>query len=141
MFLEKPYLVTGQALADTMLLHVAKEVVFEEVERDARFARRVIAGLSRRLHQLVSDVEAYSLRSATQRVIGYLLRPDQEYENEPSSTTVTLPASKAVIASRLNITPEHFSRILHDLTMAQLIEVDGRRVRILDIGRLHAFEG
>jgi len=141
MFLEKPYLVTGQALADTMLLHVAKEVVFEEVERDARFARRVIAGLSRRLHQLVSDVEAYSLRSATQRVIGYLLRPDQEYENDPSSTTVTLPASKAVIASRLNITPEHFSRILHDLTMAQLIEVDGRRVRILDIGRLHTFEG
>jgi CRP-like cAMP-binding protein len=131
MFLEKPYLVTGQALADTMLLHVAKEVVFEEVERDARFARRVIAGLSRRLHQLVS----------AQRVIGYLLRPDQEYENDPSSTTVTLPASKAVIASRLNITPEHFSRILHDLTMAQLIEVDGRRVRILDIGRLHTFEG
>lgn len=143
MFLEKPYLVTSQALADTMLLHVAKEVVFEEVERDAQFARRVIAGLSRRLHQLVSDVESYSLRSATQRVIGYLLRPDQDLgsDEEHAAATVTLPASKSVIASRLNITPEHFSRILHDLSMMHLIEVDGREVHIPDIGRLHTYEG
>jgi len=143
MFLEKPYPVTSQALVDSMLLHVAKEAVFEEIERDAQFARRVIAGLSRRLHQLVSDVEAYSLRSATQRVIGYLLRPDHEHENgsDSSGTTVMLPASKTVIASRLNITPEHFSRVLHDLTATQLVQVDGRIVHILDVERLRGYGG
>lgn len=141
MFLEKPYVVTGQALTDSMLLHVAKEVVFEEIERDPKFARRVIAGLSRRLHQLVTDVEAYSLRSAAQRVIGYLLRPDHEHDDSERSTAVTLPASKSVIASRLNVTPEHFSRVLHELTEARLIQVDGRTVRILDVDRLRAYEG
>ncbi|HWQ38007.1 MAG TPA: Crp/Fnr family transcriptional regulator [Burkholderiales bacterium] len=141
MFLEKPYVVTGQALTDSMLLHVAKEVVFEEIERDPKFARRVIAGLSRRLHQLVSDVEAYSLRSAAQRVIGYLLRPDHEHGDSERSLAVTLPASKSVIASRLNITPEHFSRVLHELTEARLIVVDGRTVRILDVDRLRAYDG
>jgi CRP-like cAMP-binding protein len=43
-----------------------------------------------------------------------------------------------VIASRLNMTPEHFSRILHDLSSAGLIEVNGRAVRIPDLERLRA---
>jgi CRP-like cAMP-binding protein len=141
MFLEKPYLVSSQALVDTMLLHVAKEVVFNEIEQDTRFVRRVIAGLSRRLHQLVSDVESYSLRSATQRVIGYLLRTDPDDEDGSVDSLVRLPASKTVIASRLNITPEHFSRVLHELTEAGLIKVDGRLVSILNAEQLRDYEG
>lgn len=141
MFMEKPYIVTAHALVDSMLLHVSKEVVFEELDRDPKFARRMIAGLSRRLHHLISDVESYSLRSATQRVIGYLLQPDHDDDEAHGRTMVTLPASKSVIASRLNITPEHFSRILHELTEAQLIEVTGRSVRILDMQKLRTYEG
>lgn len=141
MFMEKPYVVTSQALADSLLLHVSRDVVFEGIDRDPRFARRMIAGLSRRLHHLVTDVESYSLRSAAQRVIGYLLRPDHDHDDDGKTVVVTLPATKTVIASRLNITPEHFSRILHELSERRLIEVDGRNVRILDIDRLRAFEG
>lgn len=141
MFMEKPYIVTAHALADSMLLHVSKEVVFEEIDRDPKFARRMIAGLSRRLHHLINDVESYSLRSATQRVIGYLLQPDHDDDEAHGRAIVTLPASKAVIASRLNITPEHFSRILHELTEAQLIEVAGRTVSILDMEKLRTYEG
>jgi CRP/FNR family transcriptional regulator, dissimilatory nitrate respiration regulator len=37
------------------------------------------------------------------------------------------------------VTPEHFSRILHDLVEAGLIGVDGRDVRILDVARLRQF--
>ena len=113
MFLGKPYIVSSQALVDTMLLHVAQQAVFEELERTPRFARKMLAGLSRRLHGLIGDVEAYSLNSGTQRVIGYLLR-----EGLDDGEEVTLHASKAVVASRLNLTPEHFSRILHDLARA-----------------------
>jgi CRP-like cAMP-binding protein len=142
MFTDRPYPVTAQALVDSMLLHVSRDVVFDEIDRDPRFARRMIAGLSQRLHHLISDVEFYSLRSATQRVIGYLLRADSDHgEQAGNSTVVTLPASKAVIASRLNITPEHFSRTLHELSEAGLIEVAGRSVRVPDLEKLKAYEG
>jgi CRP-like cAMP-binding protein len=141
MFMDKPYPVTAQALADSMLLHVAREVVFEEINRDPKFAHRMIAGLSLRLHHLIGDVEFYSMRSATQRVIGYLLRADHDQAETKGRAVVTLPASKSVIASRLNITPEHFSRILHDLTQAGLIEVSGRSIGILDMDKLSGFEG
>ena len=76
MFMDKPYIVSSQALADTMLLHVSKPAVLDELERTPRFALKMLARLSRRLHGLISDVEAYSLNSGTQRVIGYLLRQE-----------------------------------------------------------------
>jgi CRP-like cAMP-binding protein len=140
MFLEQPYIVSAQALADSMLLHVSKAAVFHEIEADPMFARRMLSGLSRRLHGLVSDVESYSLRSGAQRVIGYLLRAVPESHGAPKTTEITLPTTKNIIASRLNLTPEHFSRVLHDLTVAALIEVDGRTVRILDADRLRNYD-
>lgn len=135
MFMEKPYIVFAQTLADSLLLHVGKKVVFDELARDPAFARKMIAGLSRRLHGLINDVEAYSLRSGTQRVIGYLLR-DETAEDVAPVSDVLLPANKNVIASRLNLTPEHFSRILHELASAGLLTVEGRVVKIHDIEKL-----
>jgi CRP-like cAMP-binding protein len=141
MFMEKPYIVMAQTLADSLLLHVAKEVVFEGLERDPGFAKKMLAGLSRRLHGLIGDVESYSLQSGTQRVIGYLLRQDEHLADASAGTTVTLPTSKAIVASRLNLTPEHFSRILHDLTEAGVIAVEGREISIRDVARLRTHTG
>jgi len=135
MFLDAPYIVFAQALADSMLLHVAKQAVLDELARDAGFARRMLSGLSQRLHGLVRDVEAYTLRSSHERVIGYLLAEAPEDANG-GSAEVHLTAGKSVIASRLNMTPEHFSRILHELGNDGAIEIRGRTVRIPDIARL-----
>ena len=139
MFMDRPYIVYAQALADSMLVQVSKDTVFAELDRDPKFARKIIAGLSSRLHVLLRDLEGYCLSSGAQRVIGYLLR-DEEAAVEGPSLTVTLPVSKGVLASRLNLTPEHFSRILHELSEAGLISVEGRNVHILNIEKLRVAE-
>jgi len=141
MFLEKPYVVFAETLADSLLLAIGKAGVFAELERNPRFARKMLGGLALRLHGLVHDLEAYTLRSGTQRVIGYLLRDYSEEGDPRTPVEVALATSKGVLASRLNITREHFSRILHDLSGAGLIEVHGRIIRILDPERLRAYEG
>jgi CRP-like cAMP-binding protein len=142
MFTGKPYIINAQALTDTLLLTVKKEAVVGEIERDPRFAMRMLAGISRRLHGLVHDVEAYALHSGMQRVIGYLLR-DQVVEDCATGevVTVSLPVSKATIASRLSLTPEYFSRVLHELEAAGLVRIDKRDVHILDPKRLAAYPG
>ncbi len=142
MFTGKPYIVNAQALTDTLLLTVKKEAVVGEIERDPRFALRMLAGISRRLHGLVHDVEAYALHSGVQRVIGYLLR-DQQVEDCATGevVTVSLPVSKATIASRLSLTPEYFSRVLHELEAAGMVRIDKRDVHILDPKRLAAYPG
>jgi CRP-like cAMP-binding protein len=140
MFLEQPHIVFAHALVDTMLLHVSKQAVFDELARDPGFARRMLSGLSRRLRGLVRDVEAYTLRSGQERVIGYLLADVPETANG-EAVEVQLTPGKGVIASRLNMTPEHFSRILHELAASGRIEVNGRSVRIPDLARLRETTG
>jgi CRP-like cAMP-binding protein len=137
MFTDRPYIVNAQALTDTLVLTVSKAAVLTEITHDSRFALRMLAGISRRLHGLVQDVEAYALRSGVQRVIGYLLR-NQAVEDgaQGDAVTVSLPVSKATVASRLSLTPEYFSRVLHELDAAGLIEVDKRDIRILNLAGL-----
>lgn len=135
MFTGKPYLVTATTLADTLLLHVSRDVLLREIDQEPQLARRMLAGLSMRLHMLVKDVEALTLHSAMQRVIGYLAMLGEG--TEPAR--VTLPAQKALVASRLNLTPEYFSRILHDLAAEGLVRIDGRDIEILDFDALRAF--
>ena len=138
MFIGKPYMVNAQALTDTLLLSVGKKAVLEEIALDPRFALRMLAGISRRLHGLVRDVQGYALHSGLQRVIGYLLRDQGEHDS--NSITVSLPVSKGTIASRLSLTPEYFSRVLHELEASGLIEIDKREIRIPDARRLAAYE-
>lgn len=136
MFLDEPHALTGETLEDTKLVHICRAAVEAELRRDPAFARRVIAGLSQRLHQLVADVEGVTLHSGAERVIGYLLNRDTAGRED--AAVVTLRANKRVIASRLNLSQEHFSRVLHDLSAAGLIQVRGRVIRILDLDRLRA---
>ncbi|MFZ5521965.1 MAG: Crp/Fnr family transcriptional regulator [Pseudomonadota bacterium] len=145
MFTDRPYIVNAQALTETLLLTVRKAAVVAEIERDPRFSMRMLAGISRRLHGLIHDVEAYALHSGVQRVIGYLLNDEgRASDDEPGADgtiTVSLPVTKATLASRLSLTPEYFSRVLNELEQAGLIAREGRDIRILDRRRLAAYEG
>lgn len=141
MFMSVPYVVSAQTLADTLLLTIDKRTVLQEIEANPDFSLRMLAGLSRRLHGLIKDVQGYALHSGVQRVIGYLLG-DRLNESEVASEaiTVTLPVSKAAIASRLSLTPEYFSRVLNELESAGLIHVDKRDIHIADTGRLANYQ-
>jgi len=137
MFLERPYPVYAQCLSDAVLLHVAQNAVFAAIDANPDFARRMLGGLSWRLHELVSDVEAYSMRSAAQRLVGYLLNLCATQTQ--GEAQVSLPTSKHVVASRLNLTPETLSRVLHMLADDELISVKGRAVTITDLERLRSY--
>lgn len=139
MFLDRNYPVFAEALTPCHLLHIGQSVVSELIDKDPAFARKLLAGMAIRLHGMIRDVETYSLRSSTQRVIGFLLQ-QVDPENETGPQTVELPTSKQVIASRLNLTPETLSRIFHELSDARLIEVHGKHVKLLDIKRLAAHQ-
>lgn len=135
MLAQHPYPVFAQAIADSLLVFVAREAVLSLLEHDPPFARRMLIGLAMHNHSLVHDIESYTLHSSAQRVIACLLQycPD---DTCAGSIEITLPLSKQITASRLNLTPETLSRIFHDLMAAGLIEMRGRRILIGSIRRL-----
>jgi CRP-like cAMP-binding protein len=76
-------------------------------------------------------------QNGKQRLIGYLLRDvEMDAACGPNTLTVSLPASKATIASRLSLTPEYFSRVLHELEAQQRISIDRRNILIPEVQEL-----
>jgi CRP/FNR family transcriptional regulator, dissimilatory nitrate respiration regulator len=132
------HLLIAETLTDVQLVHFPKALVLAEMERTPEFTRGIISIMSRRFEQLLGALEDCTLHSGTERVIRYLLNslPPGAVNGH---AVLTLPVKKGVIASQLNLTHEHFSRLLRELATAALIEVDGRRVRIADVERLRAY--
>lgn len=130
MFLGQPYPIFSQAGVDSRVLDIPEEAITNLLDKDCRLAKRMLAGISIRLHELISNLEACSMRSSAQRVACMLQHAapsagTQEYD-------VQLPAAKHIVASQLNLTPETFSRVLHVLTESGLIEVSGRVIKVLN---------
>lgn len=133
MFLERPALVDAVAATDALVLHVPKAAVFDEIERSPPFARRIIAGLSQRVESLVHELQRQSVGRGRARLVDYLL---QRAGTTAGPARFTLPATQAAIASQLNLTPEHLSRLLHELADEGLLQVKARGIAVPDVQRL-----
>lgn len=143
MFLRDPYPVDATALVDTHLVFVPAAAVDHVLEEDPAMARLMLASMAKRLQAKIQDIAMLSLQSATQRIIAYVLGAMRDPDSESAvatgpSSTVELPALKQVLASRLGMTPETFSRAMRSLADEGLITVDGSVVRIPDVGALDA---
>lgn len=138
MFLEKPYLSDAETIVESSLLHIGRNALLAEIQSDPEFSKKVILSMSERLYRHVENLEICMLSSGVRRVIRYLLNHDSE-DRFDGALHVTLATKKWIIASSLNLTQEHFSRILHALVRENLIQMDGRQVCIPDAIRLRSY--
>ncbi|MEK8087435.1 Crp/Fnr family transcriptional regulator [Aquabacterium sp. A3] len=127
------HVTNARALSETVVLLVPAEVLLHELSQDPALATHMLMGLARRLNAMIRDIEALTLRSSVRRVVDYLLRAQP---GQGPSATVSLPFSKSTLASLLSVTPEHFSRILHELQSKGLIAVNRRDIHIPDTSLL-----
>lgn len=127
----------AQCVEHSKLLLVARGSVFAECNMNPLFLRNLLHHLIGRLRDLLLDVEACSFFSGTARVIAYLLRTlPAASEQEPRR--LVLETKKKVIALQVNVTPEHLSRIFHELVAAHVIEMHGREIVIPDLEKLRS---
>jgi len=138
-FLGKPSPATVQAMTPAKVLFLPSEIIFECIAEDPACACSMLAGLSRRLHLLITELESVTLNSSQQRVIGYLLQLRHDPPQKQKGVDVMLEASKSIVAAHLNLTPETLSRVLHSLADDGLIRVEGRKIYIHDMEKLREF--
>lgn len=134
------HLVTATAVTDCTLLQICRRTLIAELERDNELARRIIGTLSDRLYRQTSELENVLFLKASGRVARFILdrlNPD----SAKTSQRVALPVRKGLIASHLNMTQEHFSRTLRELTMTGLIRVDGAMVDVIEVDKLRDAAG
>lgn len=128
MFNAFPSPVFVDALAAAHLAFFPREAVTAALQDDAAFSTSMFHNMSRLIGELIRDIEACCLMTAQQRTIAYLLRETESGGN--ISDRLELPASKWIVASMLNLSPETFSRELHRLQGLGLIRIVRRLILI-----------
>ncbi len=131
------YPVTAQALNESVILCFDSKVFTSILKVSSETSFQLMFHICKRLHMCINEIDNLTLQNATYRIVNYLLYqiPD-EYKN---AYEINFPIPKQVIASRLSIKPETFSRILRDLTRIGLITVKGRTIYIHNVDRLRLF--
>lgn len=130
------YTVFAEALTDCHLLHIAKAGIETEFQGISKVGHSLLCALTERFRQLIGEVEAYALHTGKERVVSFMLREVERIGAARDEAVLHLPVQKGVIASLLNLTQEHFSRILHELQAHGLIRVDGRFIAIPSISKM-----
>lgn len=125
----------AMAVTGCRLVIIPSAAVLGMIDRDPRGARQVIFTLARRNIELLAELESSSMRRSTQRLAAYL-GSLAGCSNGNGVCKVRLPATKTLIASRLDMKKETLSRLLRALVGDGLITVQGGEITLLDRDRL-----
>jgi CRP-like cAMP-binding protein len=132
-FNDKPiFPANAYALESGEIFKFDRDIYLKILDKSPSTNRRVLQYMSRRMQKFVGEISDLCLHSASYRLINYLLCfIEDDYKD--NNITIQLPAAKNVIAKRLSIQGETFSRILSSLRKQQLIKVDKNKITIDDI--------
>lgn len=128
MFMDQPYYpVSAAALSNTVVVGIEardfKAMLWDSVDT----CLLLLGDMSFRLRKLIHEIDTLTLHSGTCRVASYLLQhaPDDQ-------ECFDLDVAKSVIAARLSVKPETFSRIIKNLREQGIISIDGNKITIHD---------
>ncbi len=96
-------------------------------EKSPTLAWRMASHLARRQLAVEDEMVSSQLLTANDRVMNFLQSLSRQTAGSRDAC-LHLPASKQLVAARLGMTPESFSRALRDLTNANRISVQGRTI-------------
>ena len=134
MFLEHPcYPVCASALIDSEVISLNSADFVSMLRESIDSCFLLMGDMSKRLHGLIKEIDDLSLQSGTRRVASYLINlAGKENDN------FELEIPKGVMASRLSLKPETFSRIIRNLHDRNILTVTRKNIVIHNREELQA---
>jgi CRP-like cAMP-binding protein len=130
------YPVAAQACEESVLLLVPREMFVQKIKQDSEFSLGLLGAISSRQRLLVQQIEQISMRTPPQRVGTFLLQlclPQTQ-----GQAIARIPYEKYLLAHRLNIKPETFSRALRKLESVGVV-AQGHQIEIASLQALRTF--
>jgi len=119
----------AEAITPTRVLFFPRSAFVDLITGNPSLALNLLAIMSVKLQQFTVQIENLSLKEVPARLASYLVYLAAEQKNED---TVILNISKGLLASILGTIPETLSRIFAKLSAQNLIQVEGRQIRLLN---------
>ncbi|MGH1399422.1 MAG: Crp/Fnr family transcriptional regulator [Alphaproteobacteria bacterium] len=130
-----PY--TAEIVENATIIKAPLSALKKEIETNNTLALNMLASMSRYRHQQDQEIEHRTIQNAPQRIGCFLLRLVDQRNTE--SITIHLPYDKTLMASRLGMQPETFSRALTKLREKTGIRVKGASIEMDTIDQLRTY--
>jgi len=118
-----------RALEKSEVVLIRGPEFLSHLQVNSELALRMLASLSRHLHELVHTIESYRLQDAEKRLLHWLL---SRCSSEGGPVEIRLATSKGVLASELGTRQETLSRLFSKLRKTGILKVKGRNLVIED---------
>lgn len=126
---------SAETVSEARLLTIDVSVLRARIAGDPKLSLLLLAAASLDLRHHLTHLEELKAMSGAARLAMMILRLSEAHSG---ATQVTLPYEKRLIAGRLGMTPESFSRVVLQLR-AHGVTARRDRLDIADVARLRAF--
>jgi len=129
MFAGESFPANAETIEESRILFFPRPAFVALIKSEPSLAMNMLSILSKRLRQFSSLIEDLSLKEVSGRLAAYLLYLS---DHDNKSDKLELDISKVQLASLLGTIPETLSRILGKMEGQGLIQVQGRRIKLLE---------
>ena len=134
LFDDGAYGYSAEVVEEAQVIAMPTSVLKTAIEEDKQIAMNMLTSMSHYRRQQSQEIEHLNLQTAPQRIGCFLLRLCPT--NVSGEVKLNLPYDKTLIAARLGMKPETFSRALGKLKSETSLQVNGASVMIPDVQEL-----
>jgi CRP/FNR family transcriptional regulator len=130
-----PYRVSAETLEECAVCFIAKDEFFKMIDTNSEFRNEIIKGLSKELGERAVSITDMAQKSVRERMAASLLQLQDIYGEDP------INLSREDLANFVGTATETLIRFLKEFKEEGLIEIQTRKVFILNSAKLHQLSG
>lgn len=136
-FQEDIYPYSAEAAEPSRVIAFPIALLKKEIELNPKLAMNMLTSMARYRRQQDEELEHRTIQNAPQRIGCFLLKLTDQHQVGP--VKIHLPYDKVLVASRLGMQPETFSRALKKLKNETGINISGSTIEIESLAQLSTY--
>jgi CRP/FNR family transcriptional regulator, dissimilatory nitrate respiration regulator len=128
MFYDDVYEYSAEVIENSKIISLPLSLLKSAIDKNPRISVSMLSLMAKRRQQQDKELEHLTIQNAPQRIGCFLLRLVDQKKEGP--TTIDLPYDKTLLAARLGMKPETFSRALVTLKEETGIRVKGASIEL-----------
>jgi len=135
---EESYQCGAAALEETTLCYVPRQALKQIMENNVNIYKKMISLLSSDLKNAESKISELAQKPVRERVAETLMVLKNKYGLEADGATLNVVLTREELANLVGTATESLIRILSDFKKEGIIELDHKKIRIVDFEHLYA---
>jgi CRP-like cAMP-binding protein len=132
LFGEESYNVSAQTIQDSVVCKIDKDVIFAIMKKNHNLVFSIMKMLARELSFVHTKTITLTQKHIRGRLAETLLMLENTYGLEDDNQTLKVKLSREDLANMSNMTTSNAIRTLSTFSAEKIVELDGRKIKLLD---------